>query len=154
MSAVAALIRASGRPWWEVRYRGGRVVSEWDTILGLGTSLLPEWMTMNGRRSRWEELPKSGMIGARLLCPDGQVGEIVAARDAAIFQFKVGQLRIGGERRCEAQVVGVIDNDQGDCSCFAWETAEWGLVRFTDNVHAFRYRTVGPLGIESLGLKV
>lgn len=111
-------------------------------------------MRDNGWRSRWEEVEKAGMVGLRLLCPNGQVGELEALRDHALFQFKIGIAGPGLPHATNAHVIGAIENDDGACLCFAWEPEEGRLVRFEDNVHWFAYRKVGPLGIENLGLKV
>jgi hypothetical protein len=149
-------LAATGRPWWQARYRDGRVISEWDTLPRLAVAALPGQLAALGPRSQWEQLAKVGMIGARLLCPDGTAGEVEARRDHAIFQFKVGQLRINVPRPhlCEAQVIGVVTNDAGDCDCVSWEMRERRLVHFQDNVHRFAYRGVGPLGLANLELKV
>jgi hypothetical protein len=113
-------------------------------------------MRDSGWRSRWEEVEKAGMIGLRLLCPNGQAGELEAQRDHALFQFKVGTAMARPDQSTyahqQAHVIGAITNDRGDCHCFAWEPG--GLAEFDDNVHWFRRHKVGPLGIENLGLKV
>lgn len=155
MSLLARFIQASGRSWWEARYRDGRTVAEWGTLPGISARvLLPGPMRDSGWRSRWEEVDKVGMIGLRLLCPNGQVGELEAPRDHALFQFKCGIAALGQHHATHAHIIGAIEDDAGRCTCFAWEPEERRLVRFTDSVHWFAYRKVGPLGIENLGLKV
>jgi hypothetical protein len=154
MNALGLFVRASGRSWWQARYRGGEVVSEWDTLPGMKTGLLlPGPMRRNAWRSRWEELDKAGMVGIRLLCPNGQAGELEAQRDHALFQFKVATATLGAGQSIGAHVIGAIEDDSGTCRCFAWEPPG-RLVEFTDDVRWFRYQQVGPLGIENLGLKV
>lgn len=130
-------------------------MAEWDTIPGIGRFLLPLFAKNNGRKSRWEEITKTGLCGLRLLCPNGQAGELEAARDHALFQLKIGTFQVGRGTECEAHLIGVIDDDRGACTCFAWEMRERRLVGpFRDNAFAMRYRNVGYLAIENLGLKV
>ena len=156
---IGAMIRASGRSWWQARSRGGRIVSEWDTVVGLigaATERLPGQLHEVGPRSRWEELSKKDLIGLRLLCPNGQVGELEAHRDYALFQLKVGVLKVGWGARAlaEAHIIGAIENDKGDCMCFAWETRAQRLVQFHDSVLNFRFQKIGPLGLDALDLKL
>jgi hypothetical protein len=163
LNLLARFVQASARSWWEARWRDGRTLAEWGTLPGISARvLLPGPMRESGWRSRWEEVDKVGMVGLRLLCPNGHVGELEAARDHALFQFKVGAayagpLHLTGSTEVPphqaAHVIGAIENDRGDCRCFAWEP-EGRLVQFSDNVFRFRYKQVGPLGLENLGLKV
>lgn len=139
-------VRLSGRPWWQARYLDGKVVSEWDTI--------PNLILRNGSRSRWEELSRVGLRGLALICPDGQYAALEAKRDYALFQFKVGGFQLGRGNYCNAQVIGVVEGDNGECSCFAWEVAEKRLTGpFPDSVLNMRYRQVGPLGLANLQLR-
>jgi len=154
VSALGLFVRATGRSWWQARYRDGAIVSEWGTLPGISARvLLPGPMRDSGWRSRWEETTKDGMVGLRLLCPNGEVGELEASRDHALFQFKVGVASVTQGHSISAHVIGAIDDDDGACSCYAWEPPG-RLVRFSDNAHWFTYQKVGPLGIENLGLKV
>ena len=125
---IATMIRLSGRSWWQARYSNGRVLSEWDTLTG--KLLLPGG---NGKSSRWEEIPKKGMVGLRLLCPNGIAGELEAPEGHRFFQLKVGKktvaIRFNGtvtgnqsERIQEAHIIGVIIDAEGNCLCRAWET--------------------------------
>ncbi len=154
MSALGLFVRASGRSWWQARYRNGEVVAEWGTLPGISVRvLLPGPMRDSGWRSRWEEVQKAGMVGLRLLCPNGQAGELEARRDHALFQFKCGTASVTRGHSISAHVIGAIEDDSGACRCFAWEPPG-RLIEFRDNVHHFTYQQVGPLGIENLGLKV
>ena len=148
------MILASGRPWWQVRYRDGRVVSEWDSVAGPLRLPLAEV----GASSRWEELERRGMIGVRLLCPDGTTAELEAKEDRKLFQFKVGGLSatIGGPNRhwCDAVVIGAVLDPGGRCVCRAWETGPRRLVGFEDNVNGMRYHAIGQLGLDNLGITV
>jgi hypothetical protein len=149
------LIRASGRPWWQARYRSGRVVSEWDTVLDPVRKLLPH---RENWRSRWEEIPKAGLCGVRLLCPNGIAAELEAERDYSLFQLKVGGFALGraggSERWCDAQVIGLVLDGSGACRLRAWEVQGQRLVDVDDNVTFLQYRKIGPLGLDALGIRV
>jgi hypothetical protein len=91
--------------------------------------LLP---VLSSRTSRWEEIPKKGMVGLRLLCPNGMVGELEAPEGHKFFQLKVGSVGVkvsmgnNGRnpliREQEAHIIGVVKDDEGNCLCRAWET--------------------------------
>lgn len=124
----------------------------------MGKILLP---TGSGKSSRWEEVPKKGMIGLRLLCPNGMAGELEAPEGHQFFQFKVGGVDVGMgsnsggvKRYCDAHVIGVVVNGNGDCLCRAWETKERRLIEFRDNVFGMRYRGVGALCLDVQQLRV
>ena len=124
---IAQMIKASGRSWWQARYADGRVLSEWDTMTT--RLLLP---VLSSRTSRWEEIPKKGMVGLRLLCPNGMVGELEAPEGCKFFQLKVGRVGVkmgagdGEDNRLvheqDAHIIGVVKDDEGNCLCRAWET--------------------------------
>lgn len=146
---IWTMIRMSRRSWWQAEYRDGKVVSEWDTLQG--KVLLP---IGKGSTSRWEELDKKSLVGLRLLCPNGIAGEL-RTQAWPFFQLKMGERRMGGpadiRMTCDAHVIGLIDNVQGDALCYAWETKERRLFQFRDNVHDFRYR--GPWGKLNLAVQ-
>lgn len=156
--SISAMIKASGRSWWEARYSDSRVVSEWDTITD--EAKLP---TGAGKSSRWEEVPKEGMIGLRLLCPNGMAGELEAPEGHRFFQLKAGGMDVGigftgavagVNRFCDAHIIGVVEDDKGNCLCRAWETKERRLIEFRDSIHNMRYRNIGALSIDVQQLKV
>jgi len=107
------------------------VLSEWDTLVA--KILLP---LGPGSSSRWEDIPKDGMVGLRLLCPKGNtihVGELEAPEGHRFFQLKVGgktvTMTFGGASVTptsghyqDAHIIGVVKDDQGNCLCRAWET--------------------------------
>jgi hypothetical protein len=151
---IATLIRASGRSWWQCRYSNGRVLSEWHTLTS--KLLLPSG---DGKSSRWEDVPKDGMIGLRLLCPNGMAGELEAPEGHKFFQLKVGGVDIGfgaakSRRYCDAHIIGVVTDSNGNCLCRAWEVREARLIEFYDNVFSMKYRNIGALSIDVQGLKV
>jgi hypothetical protein len=151
---IAAMIIHSGRSWWQARFSDGGVLSECDTLtdkirLPLGI----------GRSSQWENINKDGMIGLRLLCPNGQAGELEAPEGHKFFQLKAGGMDIGfggtkGGRYCDAHIIGVVKDASGSCFCRAWEMRKRRLVEFYDNVFNMKYRQIGPLSLDVQGIKI
>lgn len=153
---IVAMIRSSGRSWWQARYSNGKVLSEWDTLTG--KLLLP---LGGGESSRWEEVPKKGMVGLRLLCPSGMCGELEAPEGYRFIQLKVGGIDVGmgagktvTRRFCDAHIIGVVLNGDGNCFCRAWETKERRLIEFRDNVFRMKYRGIGPLALGVQGVRL
>ena len=155
---IAQMIKRSGRSWWEVRYIDGRVLSEWDTLQG--ETRLPLGV---GRSSRWEEIQKYGMVGIRLLCPNGMAGELEGILGTQFFQLKAGGMTVGigysgkagsVERFCDAHIIGAVEDIAGNCFCRAWEHKEKRLIAFRDNIHNMKYRNIGKLNLDVQGIKV
>jgi len=155
--AIVAMIRRSGRSWWQARYIDGRVLSEWDS--------LSEFIKLpigKGISSRWEEIPKQGMVGLRLLCPNGMAGELEAPEGFRFFQLKAGGISVAMgygslghvTRFCDAHIIGVVEDIEGNCLCRAWETKEKRLIEFHDNIYHMKYRNIGPLNLDVQQLKV
>jgi hypothetical protein len=139
------MIKASRHSWWQAKYSDGRILSEWDTILGT-----------NFKSSRWEDVPKKGMIGLRLLCPNGMAGELAAPEGCKFFQLKVGYAFAlpGNNRKTGAHLIGVVDNANGNCLCRAWDYETKKLLEFRDNIYNMKYENLGKLSLEVQGLKV
>ncbi len=154
--ADMAMVRMSGRSWWSVDY-AIRSVHEWDTAPGRIRTPL----TIDSRRSLWEELTKVGIRRALLCCPDGHVGAVEQPQDGRLFQFKIGSVEFGmggpvGGRQswCDAHVLGIVTNPEGDCECWAWEPRNWRLIHFHDSIWDFQYRKLGRLAVtETLQLR-
>lgn len=155
---IAAMIKRSGRSWWQVRYTDGKVLSEWDTLQG--EIRLPFGQ---GRSSRWEEIQKFGMVGIRLLCPNGIAGELEGVFGTQFFQLKAGGIDVamgftgdikGTRRFCDAHIIGAIEDITGNCFCRAWEHKEKRLIAFRDNIHDMKYRNIGKLNLDVQGIKV
>jgi hypothetical protein len=149
---IASMIRHSGRSFWQARYSDGHVLSEWDTApikIHLPTNIA-------SKLSRWEDVPKDGMIGLRLLCPNGMAGELEAPEGHRFLQLKTGGMDIGpgGGRYCDAHIIGVLLDHNGNCLCRAWEVKERKLIEFFDNIFAMQYRHIGMLSTEVQGLKI
>jgi hypothetical protein len=135
-AARHAMVRLSKRSWWAVLYRNGTELYEWGTLVN--SVLTPLGI---GRTSRWEEIPKDGMISVRLFCPNGTIGELWG-RPQTFFQYKSGYRfvtfgsvlpdlrREAAERsHCEAHVIGVLLHADGTADCYAWEVASGCLLR-------------------------
>lgn len=153
---IAAMIRCSGRSWWQARYSSGKILNEWDTLTT--NLLLPSG---SGKSSRWEDVPKDGMVGLRLLCPNGMAGELEAPEGHKFFQLKAGGFDVGfgaggmrTRRYCDAHIIGVVIDSNGNCFCRAWEVQEKRLIEFYDNIFNMKYRNIGMLSTEVQGLKV
>lgn len=147
---TAALVRRSGHPWWQCSYSSGKVINEWDTL----PAKLP---VGDGRSSRWESVPKNGMVRLKLLCPDGTVGELETSENYKFFQLKVGRFEVGfnfSRRCCDAYMIGVITDTDGTCFCKAWESQNKKLIEFSDNIFNMRYRNIGRLSTDVQGLKL
>lgn len=129
---ISTMIRYSGRSWWQARFSDGRTIAEWDTLTS--KRLFP---IGKGSSSRWEETPKKGMIGLRLLCPNGMAGELEAPEGCRFFQLKVGGQMVklspstpkgftpnvkNNRHFQDAHIIGVVKNIEGGCLCRAWET--------------------------------
>lgn len=156
--AIVAMIKASGRSWWQARFSDGRILSEWETLIN--KLRLP---FQSNKSSRWEEVSKKGMIGFRLLCPNGMAGELEAPEGHKFFQLKAGGVGVamgftggikGLSRYCDAHIIGVVVNSEGDCVCRAWEMQEKRLIEFRDNVFDMNYRNIGALSLDVQQLKI
>ncbi len=145
---TAAMITHSGRSWWQARYSSGKILSEWDTLTT--KLLLP---IGNGESSRWEEAPKKGMIGLRILCPNGMAGELEAPEGHRFFQLKAGGVGIGAGHDIDAHIIGVVVDITGECLCRAWQRPG-KLVEFNDNIYNMKYLNIGKLSLDVQGLKV
>ncbi len=151
---IFPMIGSSGRSWWQARYANGKVLSEWDTLTD--RKLLP---TGPGASSRWEEVPKGGMVSLRLLCPNGVAGELEAPEGHRFFQLKAGGL-IGGspgrgsQHYTSAHIIGVVADDQGNCVCRAWDYRQKRLLKFRDNVLNMKFLNIGRLNLDVQQLKV
>lgn len=130
--SAKAMLR--GRPFWSLRYYGGRVVEE------------PE--------CDWLDAPRPGRQAVRLCCPNGEHADFEAEGDGTgkFFQFKSAWITAGGPSGTLAHVVGMVVDTEGRCVCAAWENEGRRLVRFEDNVYDFRYSNVGRLSADHLGL--
>lgn len=154
---IGAMIQRSGRSWWQAMYASGKVLSEWDTLPGRVQLPLGA-----GEGSRWEEIPKKGLVGLRLLCPNGMAGELRAQGEFSFFQLKTGgidrsiSLVTGGAKSgkfIDAHIIGVVYDVNGSCRCRAWDYRTKQLLQFDDNVTNFQFNNIGPLSLDVVGLR-
>ena len=127
------LAKKSGRSWWQVKYYGGKVISEWEGI-------------------DWTDISKNGIVALRLLCPNGMAGELQA--DDGFFQLKSGFVEAGKQSQCEAHIIGVVTSINGECTCRAWDYRIKKLTEFKDNVTDMKYLNIGRLNMVVQGMKV
>ncbi len=145
---IAAMIRRSGRSRWQCRYSSGKILSEWDTMTS--KILLPNGP---GQSSRWEEVEKQGMVGLRILCPNGMAGELEAPEGHRFFQLKSARSMPGVGHILDAHIIGVVRDITGECLCRAWERPG-KLIEFNDNIYNMKYLHIGALSLDLQGLKV
>lgn len=148
----AWMCRMSGRSWWEVMYANGDTLAEWGTLVN--TLLTPFG---RGASSRWEEIPKRQMTRVRLICPNGQAGELVDPTHDGhhFFQLKVAIRSVGKQRSSvRAHLVGLVRNPDGDSFCYVWEPNPGQLRPFEDNVFHMRYENIGALSLDVQGLRL
>lgn len=137
MMAPSVRARVSRHALWSLRFMDGRIVTEGE--------------------ADWSLAPQQGRQSLRLYCPDGQVAELGNTRDATgrLFQLKAGTLSAGAGKRTDAHLIGIVDGTDGRCTCYAWEYGHGRLVGpFADNVYGVRYRGIGRLAFEVLGLRL
>jgi hypothetical protein len=100
------------------------------------------------------------MVGLRLLCPNGMCGELEAPEGCRFIQLKTGGIDIGfgpgvvSRHYCDAHIIGLITDVNGNCYCRAWETREQRLIQFEDNVFNMKYRNIGPLNLDVQGINL
>jgi hypothetical protein len=143
------MVKRSKRSWWQDKYSDGKIRSEWDTMT---TKLL---LPMGeSRTSRWEEVPKDRMTNLRLLCPNGQIGELEAPEGHRFFQLKSGRRNALSQASQQAHIIGVVADLNGNCVCRSWDYRLQRLLEFTDNIYAMKYCQIGALSLEVQGLRV
>jgi hypothetical protein len=119
----------SQRSWWQVRYSDGRELSEWETVIGAPKNARPD--SAIWRETRWEDVPKRGIVAMRLLCPNGLAGNLETNNpEGRFFQLKDGALDVafmgGGSiatrKRAAAHIIGCVGDD-GEADCWSYENA-------------------------------
>lgn len=127
----------SKKSWWQVRYESGKVISEWDTAFDPNYKVKKSFFTpkIGVSLSRWEEIPKQGIRGLYLICPNGKCSALEGDGSNTFFQLKVGFSDIGAgldskgslkepKQVCRAHIIGKVDSENGHCVCFAYEYEE------------------------------
>ncbi len=142
-----AFILGSKQSWWQVRYASGKILNEWQTKQF--TDFFFPTKSQAGT-TRWEEISKQGIRGLYLLCPNGQVGVLESDGDYQFFQLKSGAVSLGEDRKrrtINAHIIGKVDDENGSCTCWAWDYETKTLRRFTDNVTHMANYGIGPLSL-------
>lgn len=146
------MIMLSKRSWWEAMYHGGKTISEWETLQSGILNPFGDPAT-----SRWEEIGKRGLRALRLLCPNGQVGELRTEIDYALFQLKSGVISVGvasgEEMHCHYHIIGAVVDGNGKCECRAWDYRNKTMLTFSDYVTHMAFDNIGPLSLEAVGVK-
>lgn len=135
MDPVALRARVARRSYWRLRYTDGRIVAEWEVD--------------------WSLAPASGRQALRLYAPNGKVAELGNTTDATgrLFQLKSAIVTAGAGHGTTAHIIGIIDDNDGNCQCAAWEYGQGRLVTFRDNVHDMQYEQIGALSPDVLGIR-
>jgi hypothetical protein len=132
------MARRAGRPQWSVLYRSGQIVSAWDCD--------------------WLDLPWPGRAAIRLYSTVGTYAELSdpssSNLEGRLFQFGVGLGGLGSPSVVLAHVIGIVDQADGGCRCYAWETATQRFVGFRDQFNRFAYQHMGPLSALALGVRL
>jgi hypothetical protein len=136
---TAAMVKLSGRPWWQAGYRDGKVISEWDTVPGISRIGARPRADIWGK-SRWEDVKKAGMLALRLLTPEGMAAEL-QARDpeGKPLDQRFIQLRQTGRdfammpgalnrRYLIFQLIGAVEDD-GQVECRAYEAETHAFIQ-------------------------
>jgi hypothetical protein len=148
-AVLMQMVRQSKRSWWIALYRDGRQLAEYETLVSC--ALTPLGL---GRTSRWETIPKDGMMSVRLLCPNGQIGELWGGPHQ-FFQLKCAVWSLGRTKSAvHAHLVGVVDISDGGCQCWVWEPHHGYMRGFRDNVYSMAYEHIGALNMELQGLQL
>jgi hypothetical protein len=148
---IANMIIQSGHSWWQAEYYGGKIVSEWDTLkrkihLPFGSAGTSDWVNLD----------KKNMKDLRIFCPNGECGGVkvpdgIKPDGYLFFQIRSITLKIGHGRSEGAHIIGVVENENGDCLCRAWEGAEWSQFETITDVKRlalakkqYRVEVLGP----------
>jgi hypothetical protein len=126
--------RLKGRSYWRMRFIDGRTIDERDVD--------------------WSLAPQRGRMALQLVCPDGQIAQVGNTQDSTgrLFQLKAGALT-GSTRSTDAHLIGIVHGTDGQATVAAWEYGPKRLVTFEDNVWNVRYRGIGRLNFDVLGIR-
>jgi len=167
-----------GRPFWELMLRDGMVLDErdvdWLDAPRKGR-LAVRLACPNGQSARFEAREAGAGLLLQFKCaevrtpighvePGPETVEAVASSGArgAWTRPAPPQVVLPGPQRVAqpprfgkfttAYIVGRVVGINGECECAVWEPYPGRLGFFSDNVYAFKYRNVGMLSTDHLGL--
>jgi hypothetical protein len=146
---------SSGQSYWRVKLSTGRTLCELDTITDIRSA--------RTRHAEWlEDLcgsdDLSKVIEVTLCTPHGEAS-IDVPRPRGVFQLSCGIVALFDHQRTKtAQIIGVLDGDNGECIAAIWDVLEQQIYTdFHTNVLDFAawhdgIAPIGRLNIEALGL--
>jgi hypothetical protein len=150
---VATLSR--GQSYWKARLSNGRVLCELDTVT--------DFRQARTRKVEWlEDLIGSGdlrkVVEVVLCTPDGDV-HLPIERPYSVFQLNQGVASLfDGERTKTCQIIGRVENTEGDCTAVIWDALEERLYpEFHTNVLRFEpwrkgVARLGEINLDILGI--
>lgn len=130
------------RSYWAAKLNTGEWVSE--------ARFVHDWRKGTQRRIDWmDDIAAAGdckrITELWLLCPPsrtsplGNTARLPITRPGSAFQFKIAtsdNAIIGpGTRTQQAHIIGRVDDDAGNCTCFAYDSVEGGLITPETTVH-------------------
>lgn len=159
------------RSYWAVKLNTGEWVSE--------ARFVHDWRQGAQRRIDWYlDLAATGdckrITELWLLCPPsqtsplGNTARLPIVRPGSAFQFKITTHDtpiVGpGVRSLQAHVIGRVDDEEGNCTCFAWDEIQDGLLTpetvayeggepfhpLRTNVHRFGWREKGSKRVQAM----
>jgi hypothetical protein len=139
--------KLTGRCYWEARYHDGTVVRE----------DIEDWNPLSQKVRDWALIKRKGLVQIRLYCPDGKIAALGNPIDASdrLFQFKIAVAATGPVgRQTLANVIGIIDGTNGECTCFSWEYGNGLVGPFRDNFNDFKYGGPVTQRLDALALGV
>lgn len=130
------------RSYWAAKLNTGEWVSE--------ARYVHDWRKGEQRRIDWmDDMAATGdcmrITELWLLCPPsrtsplGNTARLPIVRPGSAFQFKIAtsdNAIIGpGVRTQQAHIIGRVDDAEGNCTCFAYDPVEGGLITPETTVH-------------------
>lgn len=137
------------RSYWAAKLHTGEWVSEARTV--------HDWYKGEPRQIDWYlDVVATGdhkrITELWLFCPPnktsptGNTVRMPITRPCTAFQFKVttydSPMLSPGIRTLQAQVIGRVENDAGDCTCFIWDEVEDGLLTPETHIQGPRKGTI------------
>ncbi len=127
------------RSYWAAKLNAGGDASEWVCE----ARMVHNWRKGEQRQIDWmDDIVATGdcrkVTELWLLCPPsrtsplGNTARLPITRPGSAFQFKIAThdtAIIGpGVRNQQAHVIGRVDDTEGNCTCFAWDIVQDGLL--------------------------
>lgn len=143
---------SSGQSYWKVKLSTGRTLCELDTITDIRSA--------RTRHAEWlEDLCGAGdlskVIEVTLCTPHGEAS-IDVPRPRGVFQLSCGIVALFDNNKVKtAQIIGVLDGDNGACVCAIWDALEQRLYpEFRSNALNFGAWRDGVIPLGRLNVEV